>query len=409
MKSNQFNPNAFEILQERGFVQITSHETELTAALKKGPVTFYLGIDPTADDIHIGHFFALLVFKILQDCGHNGILLLGGATAQIGDPSFKDDMRKLMSANELDKNVEDIKNMLKRFIDVGKTTFVNNADWTRPLGYIDFMREVGTHFNVAKMLANECYKVRLREGGLTFFEMGYMLMQAYDFVHLNNKYGCTLQIGGSDQWGNILAGVELGRKMSLTGGKERPTMFGLANPLLTKSDGQKMGKTEKGVLWVSPNKTSVYDFYQYFVNAADTDVERLLTFFTMIPIPEIKLMCKKDIVSAKRLMAYEITKRIHGEQATQQAQEQSLQLFSGTGNDAPTETITVNSYSTAVNIVELISLTSIIKSRREARELIESGAIQIDGEKITDVNALINKKEFLIKKGKKTFLKVIIK
>lgn len=405
MKSNQFNPNAFEILQERGFIQITSHEAELKAALKKGPVTFYLGIDPTADNIHIGTVFVLQVFKILQSCGHRGLLLLGGATGEIGDPSFKDGMRKLMPQNEIDKNVAAIKKIIRNFINVDETIFVNNADWTRPRGYIEFMREVGTHFNVNKMLANECYKIRLKEGGLTFFEMGYMLMQANDFVHLNETYGCTLQIGGTDQWGNILAGVELGRKLSLKDGKERPEMFGLSNPLLLKADGQKMGKTEKGVLWVTQDKTSVYDFYQYFVNIADADVERLLTAFTLIPLAEIKAMCQKDIIAAKKLMAFEVTKLVHGETVTKQAQEQSANLFSGSGRDAPSEIITTESR----NIVDILSLTSIIKSKREAREFIESGAIHIDGEKISDTNQTIDKKEFLIKKGKKTFLKVTIR
>lgn len=405
-----FKKNAFEILEERGFVQLTSHNEELKKALSEKPVTFYLGIEPTADDIHIGHFFAFMVFKILQDCGHKGILLLGGATAQIGDPSFKNDMRKLMTTEEIDKNAASIKKVLQRFIDVDKTTFVNNADWIRPKGYVDFMREVGTHFNVAKMLANECYKVRLREGGLTFFEMGYMLMQAYDFVHLNDKYNCTLQIGGSDQWGNILAGVELSRKISFKDGKERPLMFGLANPLLTKADGTKMGKTEKGVLWITPEKTSPYDFYQYFINVADEDVERLLRFFTMLPLNEIAKMCKEDIVKAKQLMSFEVTKKIHGEKAALEAQATAKELFSGAaaGGNAPSEEIEIGKGS---NIVDFLAATSIIKSKREARELIEAGAILVDGVKITDLNHVMDKKkkEFLIKKGKKTFLQVIIK
>lgn len=404
IKDGVFNPNAFDILKERGFIQITNHEDKLRKAMQQGPITFYLGIDPTADNLHIGHFFALMTFKILQDCGHRGILLLGGATTQIGDPSFKDDIRKLMPADEIDKNAASIKKAIQNYIDVDKTIFVNNADWLRPLKYIDFMRDIGTHFNVAKMLAHECYKVRMREGGLTFFEMGYMMLQSYDYIHLNDKYGCTLQIGGTDQWGNILAGAELGRKISFKDGKERPEMFALATPLLTKSDGQKMGKTEKGVLWISPQKTSVYDFYQYFINAADADVERLLTFFTMMPIKDIKEICKKDIVAAKKHMAYEVTKRIHGEKAATDAQVSAQKLFSGTGDDAPTEIIK----TAEKNVVEILALTSIIKSKREAREFIESGAIQIDGERITDINTTINKKEFLLKKGKKTFLKIII-
>jgi len=404
----KFNPNAFGILQERGFIQITSHTEELKKALAEKPLTFYLGIDPTADDMHIGHFFALLVFKILQDCGHRGILVLGGGTAQIGDPSFKNDTRKLMPAAEIDKNLVSIKKILQNFIDIDKTIFVNNADWLRPRGYIEFMQEVGTHFNVAKMIANDCYKTRLREGGLTFFEMGYMLMQAYDFVYLNDKYGCTLQIGGSDQFGNILAGVELGRKLSLADGRARPLMFGLSNPLLTKADGTKMGKTEKGALWISSKKTSVYDFYQYFVNTADEDVERLLRFFTMIPLGEVSDLCKKDIISAKKLMAFEVTKKIHGEAAAAAARNAAEQLFSGSAHteNAPTETVSLKA---GTSLVDILALTSIIKSKREARELVESGAILVDNVKVTDINYIVTKPEFLLKKGKKTFLRIKLK
>jgi len=398
----KFNPNAFEILRERGFIQMTSHEDELKQALAK-PITFYWGIDPTASEVHIGTAYGLQAFKILQDCGHRGILLLGGATGQIGDPSLKDDIRKMMQTSEIDSNVTAIQKSLSRFIDVKNTIFVDNADWIRPRGYVDFMQEVGTHFTVSEMLSKECYKNRLGKG-LTFLEMGYILMQAYDFLHLNDKYGCTLQIGGSDQWGNILAGVELSRKMSLKNGEPRQPIFALCWSLLTKSDGQKMGKTEKGTLWISSDRTSVYDFYQYFINVDDADVERLLLSFTMLPVHEIKTMCKTDIIVAKKLMAFEVTKRIHGEAATQQAKNQSEQLFSGSGSDAPTETIKAGTK----NLVDILALTSIIKSKREARELIESGAIQIDGEKVSDINSVINKKEFLVKKGKKTFLKIIL-
>jgi tyrosyl-tRNA synthetase len=407
-----FNKNAFEILNDRGFVHLVSHEDEIKKMLSASPTTFYLGIDPTADNLHIGHFFALQMFKIMQDCGHKGILLIGGATAMVGDPSFKNDMRKVMTKEEIDYNSREIAGILHRFITVdgdNKAIVVNNADWIRPKGYVDFMREVGTHFNVARMLAAECFKNRLREGGLTFLEMGYMLMQAYDFVHLNKEYGCAMQIGGSDQWGNILAGVDLGRKMSFADGKQRPLTVGLCCPLLTKADGTKMGKTEKGVLWVSRDKTSVYDCYQYFLNVHDEDVERLLRFFTMISVTEVVALCKSDIVSAKKLMAFEVTKKIHGEQAAMEAQQTAQQLFAGTNNgeNAPSETITLAKGSP---VVEMLALTSIIKSKREARELIESGAILIDGEKVTDTTATLDatKAEFLIKKGKKTFLKVVL-
>ncbi|MCL2539878.1 MAG: tyrosine--tRNA ligase [Firmicutes bacterium] len=409
----KFNSNAFGILQERGFVYLLSHPEETRKLLEKGPVTFYLGIDPTADDLHIGHFFALQIFKILQDCGHKGVLLIGGATAMIGDPSFKSDMRKLLTKEEVDRNSKEINGILHRFISLSgdnPAIVVNNADWIRQKDFIGFLREVGTHFNVAKMLAADCYKNRLHEGGLTFLEMGYMLMQAYDFVHLNDKYNCLMQIGGSDQWGNIVAGVELSRKMSNAKGQERPLMVGLCCPLLTKADGTKMGKTEKGVLWVSRDKTSAYDCFQYFTNVYDEDVEQLLRFFTMLPVAEIKDKCKTDIVGAKRLMAYEVTKKLHGEAEAKQAQETAKTLFSGGGadGDVPTQEISIGA---GAKVVDVLALTSIVKSKREAREFIEAGAILIDNEKVVGVDSCLdkNKKEFLVKKGKKTFLKVVLK
>jgi tyrosyl-tRNA synthetase len=409
-----FNKNAYDILTDRGFVMLTNDETAARKMLSENPVTFYLGIDPTADDLHIGHFFALQMFRILQDCGHRGVLLLGGATAMVGDPSFKNNMRSMLTKDQVDRNAREINGILHRFIALdgaNPAIVVNNADWIRPRGYIDFMREVGVHFNVAKMLAADAYKNRIKEGGLTFLEMGYMLMQAYDFVHLNDTHGCTLQIGGSDQWGNILAGAELGRKMSFADGRARPTMVGICCPLLTKSDGTKMGKTEKGVLWVNRDKSSVFDCYQHFVNVYDEDVERLLRFFTMIPVTEIKKMCATDIVAAKKRMAYEVTKKIHGTDAAEEAKATAEQLFSGEGHanseNAPTEAITLPRGSL---VVDALALTSIIKSKREARELIAAGAITIDHEKITDPAATLDpaKGEFLIKKGKKTFLKIVM-
>ena len=291
----EFKNNAFEELTNRGFVFQTTHLEETKKLLSSGPITFYLGIDPTADDLHIGHFFGLQMFRILQDCGHRGIVLIGGATAMIGDPSFKSDMRKLLTKEEVDRNAREIRGLLSRFIRLdgeNPAIIVNNADWLRQVGYVDFMREVGIHFNVAQMLSADAYKKRLENGGLTFFEMGYMLMQAYDFVHLNDKFNCVLQIGGSDQWGNILAGTRLSRKMSLKNGEERPLMMGFTCPLLTNANGIKMGKTEKGTLWVSREKSSVFDFDQHFVNCLDEDVERLLRFFTKLDIEDIKKMCR---------------------------------------------------------------------------------------------------------------------
>ncbi|MCL2228715.1 MAG: tyrosine--tRNA ligase [Firmicutes bacterium] len=396
----QGKTNAFDVLRERGFVHSTSHEKEIREALGSGPVTFYLGIDPTADNLHIGHFFALRAFRIMQDHGHKGIILIGNATAVIGDPSFKNDMRKMLSQEAVDKNARDISNILTKFLDVKNTTIVYNADWFKNINYVSALLDIGAHFNIAEMLSKDIYKNRLGNG-LTFMEMGYMLMQGYDFVHLNEKYGCTLQIGGSDQWSNILSGVELGRK------KQKPLMMAFCTPLLTNHEGQKMGKTEKGALWVSGGSVTAYDFYQYFVNAHDNDVERLLLFFSDLPVPEIKTLCTKDIVLAKRTMALAVTELIHGKDGAEKAKEMSAKLFSGDtgGADAPTVSVVCPSRS----VVDVLVAANLAKSKREAREFITGGAITIDNDKITDVEHVVNKNECLVKKGKKTFLRIQIK
>jgi tyrosyl-tRNA synthetase len=397
--------NVFDVLTERGFVQNCTHPENLKKILEK-PVTFYLGIDPTADNLHIGHIFSMQVFKILQDYGHNGILLIGDATAAVGDPSFKNDMRKMLSRKEIDENTKSIQRVLGRFIDIDKCHVVHNKDWLGgSMGYVEFMRNIGQHFTVAKLLSHEIYKNRMHEGELTFLELSYMLMQAYDFIHLNNEHGCILQIGGSDQWANILAGVELGRKMAFADGKARPEMFALTSPLLTNFEGKKMGKTEKGALWVSAEKTSVYDFYQYFINVADVDVEKLLLFFTDLPVKQIKEMCKINIIESKKVMAFAVTEKVHGTAEAAKARDLSVQLFS-TGAapaDTPTESVKLPKGS---SITDILAATSIISSKREARELLAAGAILIDGEKIVDANFVPTKNEFIIKKGKKTFLKI---
>lgn len=408
-----FVNNAFEQLKTRGFVFQATHEEELKKVLSQGPITFYMGIDPTADNLHIGHFFGLQMARILQDCGHKCIILVGGATALIGDPSGKKDMRKMMSKDEVAHNAEEIKELLKRFIVLdgeNPALIVDNADWLKPYSYIDFLRDVGVHFNVNEMLTKDLYKSRLNQGGLTFMEMGYTLMQAYDFVHLNDKYNCILQIGGSDQWGNITAGTDLSRKMNFLDGTPRPLMMGLTCPLLTNANGVKMGKTEKGTLWVSREKTSAFEFYQHFVNCLDQDVERLLRFFTKIDVNEIQAMCKNDIVKAKKLMAYEVTKLVHGEQEAQNAVETANNLFSTGNSDSanmPTETIKAEG---KVNILDFLASLSIISSKSEARRLIEQNGIMINNEKKTDIAEMIDMsiKEFIVKKGKKTFIKVIV-
>ena len=408
-----FRNDAFEQLEKRGFVFQTTHLEETKKLLKEKPITFYLGIDPTADALHIGHFFGLQMARILQDCGHKCIILVGGATALIGDPSNKTDLRKMLSKEEVERNAREISGLIRRFVRVdgeNPAMVVDNAEWLKTETYIDFLREVGVHFNINEMLTKDLYKNRLKQGGLTFMEMGYMLMQAFDFVHLNDKFDCTLQIGGSDQWGNIVAGVDLSRKMNFKNGTERPLMMGLTCPLLTNAEGIKMGKTEKGTLWVSRDKTSVFDFFQHFVNCLDADVERLLRFFTKIDIEEIEKMCSEDIVKAKKLMAFEVTKLVHGEEEAIKAQETARALFEKGDNDEnmPTEIIKIGKGK--INIIDFLSTLSIINSKSEARRLVEQGGIVIDDIKRKDIQEIISidKDELIVKKGKKTFLKVIV-
>lgn len=409
-----FRKDAFEQLEKRGFVFQTTHLEETKKLLTEKPITFYIGIDPTADALHIGHFFGLQMARILQDCGHKCIILVGGATALIGDPSNKMDMRKMLSKEEVERNAREISGLIKRFVRVdgeNPAMIVDNADWLKNETYIDFLREVGVHFNINEMLTKDLYKNRLKQGGLTFMEMGYMLMQAFDFVHLNDKFNCVLQIGGSDQWGNIVAGVDLSRKMNFSNGTQRPLMMGLTCPLLTNAEGIKMGKTEKGTLWVSRDKTSVFDFFQHFVNCLDADVERLMRFFTKIDVEEIKKMCAEDIVKAKKLMAFEVTKLVHGEDEARKAQETAKALFENGNNleNMPTEKVCIE--GNEIGILDFLSSLSIISSKSEARRLIEQSGILIDDVKRTNPQERIklDKNEFIVKKGKKTFVRVIIK
>ena len=409
-----FRDDAFEQLEKRGFVFQTTHLEETKKILKEKPITFYLGIDPTADVLHIGHFFGLQMARILQDCGHKCIILVGGATALIGDPSNKSDLRKMLSKEEVERNAREISGLIKRFVRVdgeNPAMVVDNAEWLKNETYIDFLREVGVHFNINEMLTKDLYKNRLKQGGLTFMEMGYMLMQAFDFVHLNDKFNCVLQIGGSDQWGNIVAGVDLSRKINFSNGTTRSLMMGLTCPLLTNAEGIKMGKTEKGTLWVSRDKTSVFDFFQHFVNCLDADVERLLRFFTKIDVEEIKLMCSQDIVKAKKLMAFEVTKLVHGEEEALKAQQTAQNLFEkGSVNSENMPTEIVDFGKSEVGILDFLSKLSIISSKSEARRLVEQGGIVIDEIKRIDAGEVLklDKNEFIVRKGKKIFLKVII-
>lgn len=405
----------FDILKERGYIKDLTHEQEIINLLNGEPFTFYLGIDPTADSLHIGHFFALTMFRWLQDFGHKGIVLVGGATALIGDPTGKSDMRKMLSKEEVAHNKAEVKELVKRFVKTdgdNPAIIVDNADWISDKNYIDFMRDIGVHFNVNNMLQADCYKKRLENGGLTFLEMGYMLMQAFDFVHLNKEFGCKLQIGGSDQWGNIIAGVDLSRKIGFSEGKKIDPLFGLVCPLLIKADGEKMGKTATGTLWVSRDKTSTFEFFQAWMNSFDEDVERSLSFFTRMDIEDIKDLCKKDIREAKKLLAFEVTKLVHGEEEAIKARKTSEELFSNKGisDNMPTQTISKDKLN--INVVDLLVETNLVTSKSEARRLIEQNGISINNEKVSCVNDLITKESLnenfiIIQKGKKVFLKVI--
>ena len=403
--------NVFDILEKRGFIEQLTHPKEIKELLSKGSVPFYIGIDPTADSLHVGHFVSLMVASHLQKHGHKPIILVGGGTATIGDPSGKTDMRKMLSRDFINHNVECIKTQVEKFVSFegeNAAIIVNNADWLLDLKYIDFMREIGSLFSVNRMLSAECYKQRM-ETGLTFFELGYMLMQSYDFLYLYNKYGCKLEIGGNDQWSNIIGGVELIRKI----GKD--DSFGLTFKLLTTKEGKKMGKTEKGALWLDPNKTSPYEFYQYWRNIEDSSVETVLKMLTFLPLDKItELSSLKDekINEAKKVAAFEITKLVHGEDEAKKAEEASNALFLGTGSleNMPSTQLE----NTNISIVDAIVLSGIAPSKGQARTLINQGGISLNDNKITDSSFVLSDSDFkdgyaILKKGKKVFHKLIIK
>lgn len=405
----------YDLIKERGYIYQTTNEEGLKDLINGEPITFYLGIDPTADSLHIGHFFALTLVRRLQLMGHKAIVLVGGATALVGDPSGKSDLRTVLTKEQVEFNKKEVKNLVKRFVQTegsNPALIVDNADWINGETYIDFMRNIGIHFNVNKMLATDCYKNRLAEGGLTFLEMGYMLMQAYDFVYLNKHHNCILQIGGSDQWANMVAGVELGRKLAFAEDVKRPDLYALTCPLLVKADGEKMGKTAGGTLWVSRDKTTVYDFYQMFINTYDEDVERLLSFFSDIPMSVVKTMCQNDIINAKKVMAFEVTKLVHGEEEAIKARRTSEEIFSNHANSDTMPSIQLNDFQD-IALTELMMNANLVPSRSEAKRLIEQGGVKLNGEKVIDVNLMVtkdyfNNNEIIIQKGKKVYLKVKI-
>lgn len=406
----------FETLKERGYVYQMTNEENVKKIINGKPTTIYVGIDPTADSLHIGHFFSLMMTKYFQDAGHKVIVLIGGATAMVGDPSGRTDLRTMLTKEQVEHNLNEVKSLIEKFVDTtgeNPAKIVSNAEWFKGREYVDFMRNVGKHFNVNKMLSNEAYSRRLEEGGLTFLEMGYMLMQAYDFVYLHETYGCNLQIGGSDQWGNMTAGTELARKMSFEDGVER-NLECLTCPLLTNSEGQKMGKTSKGALWVAKDKTSVYDFYQYWYNVQDKDVEKLLRLFTRTPLSEINELIKTDIRVAKKRMAFEITKLIHGHDEALKAQQAAENLFGGGSNLDNVPTFNLEKSALPITLVDLVATAKLVASKSEGRRMIEQGAVSVNGEVRKDFNLQITEQDFedntlLLKKGKKNFIKIVLR
>ena len=397
--------NVFDILQERNYIEQMTHPEEMKEMFAKQSVPFYIGIDPTADSLHVGHFVSLMVASHMQKCGHKPIILMGGGTALIGDPSGKTDMRKMLTQEDIQHNVDSIKKQIEKFVSFdgeNGAIIVNNADWLLDLKYIEFMREIGSKFTINKMLAAECYKARMEEG-LTFFEMGYMLMQSYDFLYLYNKYGCKLEMGGNDQWSNIIGGVELIRKI----GKD--DSFGLTFKLLTTKEGKKMGKTEKGALWLDPKKTSPYEFYQYWRNIEDESVYTVGSMLTFLPIDEVKRLASlkdEQINEAKKILAFEITKLVHGEDEAKKAEEAATALFEGKGSveNMPKVKLVKPYCSLTQAMVEC----NICSSKSQAKTLISQGAISLNDEKITDINYMLSEKDYevahtILKKGKKVF------
>ncbi|MBR4800514.1 MAG: tyrosine--tRNA ligase [Clostridia bacterium] len=399
--------NIIDELRERGLVKQVVFEEDLKKMLDEGPQSFYIGFDPTADSLHVGHFMQMIVAKRLQDAGHRPIILIGGGTAMVGDPSGRTDMRSMMTKETIAHNVECFKKQMARFVRFegeNAAILVNNADWLLDLNYIDFLREVGAHFSVNRMLTAECYKQRL-EKGLTFLEFNYMLMQSYDFLVLNRKYGCVLECGGDDQWSNILAGADLIRR------KEQKAAFAITFDLLTTSEGIKMGKTAKGALWLDPNKTSPYDFFQYWRNIADADVAKVLRYLTFLPLDEIAELTKYNderMNKAKERLAYELTAMVHGKEEAEIALGKARAAFSGDTENMPSATIPQGMTSVA----DILVAVAKVPSKGEAKRLIQGGGISIDGNKVTDIMAQINADQiangFTLQKGKKNFFKVTV-
>ena len=404
----------YDELKARGLIAQLTNEEKVRDLLNNGKTSFYIGFDPTADSLHVGHFVQIMVMAHMQKAGHTPIALFGGGTGMIGDPSGKTAMRRMMTREEIDHNVRCFQKQMSRLVDFsdGKAIMVNNADWLMNLNYIQFLREVGVHFSVNRMLSFECYKQRL-ERGLSFFELNYMLMQSYDFLVLNRKYGCQLELGGDDQWSNIIGGVELIRKA------DDKEAYGMTFTLLTTSDGRKMGKTESGAVWLDPEKTSPYDFYQYWRNVDDADVIRCLKILTFLPLEELEAMAKwegSQLNKAKEILAFEVTKLIHGEEEAVKAQNAARAIFGGGAHseNMPSTELSDGDFTDGeISVLDLLAKTKLVPSKGEARRLIDQGGISIDDEKVNSVTAKISKSSFekgfvIIKKGKKVYHKAIL-
>ena len=426
IESKPQSRSVFEILDERGFIEQITHLDELKELFEKEKVSFYIGFDPTADSLHVGHFVSMMVASHMQKAGHTPIILIGGGTAMIGDPSGRTDMRQMLTVQDIAYNVSRFKIQLSKFLSFegdNAAIIVNNADWLLGLNYIEFIRDIGAHFSVNRMLSAECFKQRL-EKGLSFLEFNYMLMQSYDFLELFRKYGCKLQLGGNDQWSNILGGVDLIRKVEV-----KPA-FGLTFKLLTTSEGKKMGKTQKGALWLDSEKTTPYDFYQYWRNIDDANVKNTLCLLTFLPMDEVNRLGDlkdREINDAKKILAFEITKLIHGEDEALKAKEATEALFenrvggagasvgerAGAGADMPSTVMSLSDFTNGINVLDLLLQTTVIPSKSEGRRLLQQGGIFINGEKVDDFKLLITinnfiNNELMIKKGKKVYHKVII-
>ncbi len=405
--------NVFDVLKERGFIEQTTHEDEIRELLANQKIKFYIGFDPTADSLHVGHFMQIIIMMYMQKFGHTPIVLVGGGTGMVGDPSGRTDMRKMMTVETVREHCRKFEKLFERFIDFSgdKAIAINNADWLMNLNYIDFLREIGSQFSVNRMLSAECFKQRL-EKGLSFLEFNYMLMQAYDFLVLYRNLDCKMQFGGDDQWSNILAGVDLVRR------KEQGQVFGMTFSLLTNSQGKKMGKTASGALWLDENKTSAYEFYQYWRNVEDEDVKKCLKMLTFLPIEEIEAMtCEKgeNINKAKEVLAYEVTKLVHGEEVAKNTETAVKAAFSGEGDlvNLPTTVITEDEAKSGIGLIDLMKRADLISSNSEGFRLVKQGGVSIGDEKVEDGKRIITEGDFfdnslVIKKGKKVYHRIVI-